>query len=143
MKKVVVISGTSSGIGYCLAQELAKDGHMVYAGARKKSDVERLSQIENIQGVQLDITKTEDINNLVVLLEKQENHIDVLINNAGITGWGGIIDRDMDYYRNVLEVNLFGHIQMIKSCYMLLRHSVSMPIIINMSSQGGNYAMPF
>ncbi|MDO5574867.1 MAG: SDR family NAD(P)-dependent oxidoreductase [bacterium] len=140
---VIVITGASTGIGYSLARELAADGHKVYAGARKTEDIERLSSIECMEGVQLDITCAEQISEAVHHIEEREGHIDVLINNAGVTGWGAVMDRDMDYFRKVMEINYFGHVQMMKAFYPLLRKSVNRPIIINVSSQAGNYAFPY
>lgn len=140
---VVVITGASSGIGYSIAAELAADGHIVYAGARKKQDVERLSAYPDITGVQLDITSLEQTNEVVKYVEEEEGHVDVLINNAGITGWGAVMDRDMSYFRRVMEVNYFGHVQVTKLFYPLLKKSNQNPIIINVSSQAGNYAFPF
>lgn len=142
-EKVIVITGASTGIGYGIATELAGDGNKVYAGCRKKSDIERLSAITNIKAIELDITKIEQINEAVERIKKEEGHIDVLINNAGITGWGAIMDRDMEYIRRVMEVNFFGHVQNIKMFYPLLKESKKNPVIINISSQAGNYALPF
>lgn len=142
-RKVILVTGASTGIGYETAIQLAADGNIVYAGARKAEDIKRLSFVENITGIQLDITKLEDINNAVSLILKREGHVDVLINNAGVTGWGAIMDREMSYFRNVLEINYFGHVQMIQAFYPLLKKSTNNPIIINISSQAGNYAMPF
>lgn len=140
---VVVISGASTGIGYCLATELAADGNKVYAGARKDEDIEKLSKIPNVTGIRLDITCQEQIQEAVQKIEQETGHVDVLINNAGVTGWGAIMDRDMAYFRRVLEINFFGHVQTIKAFYPLIKKSVSNPIIINVSSQAGNYAFPF
>lgn len=142
-KRVVVISGASSGIGYKVALELALDGNKVYAGARKKADIEKLSAINNITGLELDITNPEQINKAVKQVEQLEGCVDVLINNAGVTGWGAVMDSDMQYFRNVMEINFFGHVQMIKAFYHLMRKSTKNPIIINISSQAGNYALPF
>ena len=142
-QRVVVISGASSGIGYGLATELAADGNKVYAGARKAEDIKRLSKLSNITGIALDITCPEQIEEAVREIEKKEGGVDVLINNAGVTGWGAVMDRDMEYFRKVLEINFFGHVQTIKAFYPLLKKSVKQPIIINVSSQAGNYAMPF
>ncbi|MDD6482477.1 MAG: SDR family NAD(P)-dependent oxidoreductase [Lachnospiraceae bacterium] len=140
---VVVISGASTGIGYSLATELAADGNEVYAGARKEEDIEKLSAIPNITGIKLDITCPEQIQEAVKKIENEKGHVDVLINNAGVTGWGAVMDRDMDYFRKVLEINFFGHVQTIKAFYPLVKKSVRNPIIINVSSQAGNYAFPF
>lgn len=62
--KVVVISGASSGIGLSTAEQLAHMGNLVFAGARKETDIARLSALENVRGVRLDITCPEDIASL-------------------------------------------------------------------------------
>ncbi len=142
-KKVVVITGASTGIGFGIACELASDGNKVYAGARKQEDIAHLSTIANITGIELDITKPEQIMSAVQKIEEEEGSIDVLINNAGVAGWGAVMDRDMQYFRNVMEINFFGHVQMVKAFYRLLKKSVRNPIIVNISSQAGNYALPF
>ncbi|WP_167957470.1 SDR family NAD(P)-dependent oxidoreductase [Anaerosporobacter faecicola] len=140
---IVVVTGASTGIGYSLAKELAADGNRVYAGARKDEDIKRLSAIENITGVKLDITIPEQIQEAVDRIRQEEGMVDVLINNAGVTGWGAVMDRDMEYFRKVMEINFFGHVQTIKEFYPLLKKSVKNPIIINVSSQAGNYAFPY
>ena len=117
---VVVISGASTGIGYCLANELAADGNKVYAGARKEEDIKVLSEVPNITGIRLDITCPEEIRAAAQEVEQKEGHVDVLINNAGVTGWGAVMDRDMSYFRKVMEINYFGHVQTIKEFYPLI-----------------------
>lgn len=142
-KKVVVVTGASSGIGYKVACELAADGNKVYAGARKEEDIKKLSKINNIIGIPIDITFPDQIKEAVKRIEREEGHIDVLINNAGVTGWGAVMGRDMEHMRKVMNINFFGHVETIMLFYPLLRQSVQNPIIINISSQAGNYAMPF
>ena len=142
-RKIIVISGASSGIGLATVEQLSKMGNLVFAGARKESDIANLTSIENVQGVRLDITNPEEVTSLVQRIQSSIGHIDVLVNNAGVPGWGAIMDREMDYFRKVMDVNLFGHIQMVKAFYPLLKKSSSSPIIINVSSQAGNYAFPF
>lgn len=141
--KIAVISGASSGIGLALTTRLCELGNKVFAGARRKEDIDHLSSLNNVCGVKLDITVLEDIQALVRQVEASAGCVDVLINNAGIIGWGAVMDRPLDYFRGIMDVNLFGHIQMVQSFYPLLKKSHSSPIIINMSSQGGNYALPF
>jgi NAD(P)-dependent dehydrogenase (short-subunit alcohol dehydrogenase family) len=141
--KVIVISGASSGIGKATALQLGKLGNTVFAGARKVDDIELLSTQKNIHGFQLDITNQQDISSIVQHIETSVGYIDVLINNAGVPGWGAVMDREISYFKEILDVNLFGHIQMVQAFYPLLKKSISFPIIINMSSQAGNYAFPF
>jgi len=142
-KKIIVISGSSSGIGLCAVQQLSKMGNIIFAGARKETDIIHLSTLAGVYGVKLDVTKAEDVDALVETIESGFGYIDVLINNAGIPGWGAIMERDLEYFERIMAVNFFGHIRVIRSLYPLLRKSGSSPIIINVSSQAGNYAFPF
>jgi NAD(P)-dependent dehydrogenase (short-subunit alcohol dehydrogenase family) len=141
--KVVVVSGASSGIGLAIASRLGELGHTVFAGARQAEDIDRLSSLKNVHGVRLDITATDDILALASQIQASVGYVDVLVNNAGLPGWGAVMERKLEYFRKVMDVNLFGHIQMVQTFYPLLKKSTSSPIIINMSSQGGNYAFPF
>lgn len=142
-QKIIVISGASSGIGLYSTNHLSKLGNLVIAGARKTEDITKLSEIQNVQGVKLDITQPEDIDALVEFVKTRYSYLDVLINNAGIPGWGAIMDRDVKYFQRIMDVNFYGALRMIKALYPLLKKSNNHPIIINMSSQGGNYAFPF
>ncbi len=114
-KKIVVVSGASSGIGLAIAARLGELGHSVFAGARQADDIHRLSSLRHVHGVQLDITVPDDILALARRIEASAGYVDVLINNAGIPGWGAIMDRPLGYFRRVMDVNLFGHIQMVQS----------------------------
>ena len=58
-RKIVVISGASSGIGLATVEQLGKRGNLVFAGARKENDIANLTSIENVHGVKLDITHPE------------------------------------------------------------------------------------
>jgi NAD(P)-dependent dehydrogenase (short-subunit alcohol dehydrogenase family) len=142
-KHVVLITGASSGIGRAIAECLASKGALVYAGARKEKDIDELNTIENIQGTKLDVTKPDDIEQAVQKIETEMGYLDCLINNAGLMGWGAVIDRDMEYFHSIFDVNLWGPILMVKAMYPLLKKSPNFPVICNISSQGANYTMPF
>jgi len=141
--KVIVISGASSGIGFRIAQRLGREGNTVFAGARKDADIEHLSKMENVTGIRLEVTEPEDILALARRIESGPGRLDALINNAGMIGWGAVMERDLPYFQRVMDVNLNGAVRMTQSFYPLLRKSTSSPVIINMSSQGGTYAFPF
>jgi NAD(P)-dependent dehydrogenase (short-subunit alcohol dehydrogenase family) len=141
--QTILITGASTGIGLYLASYLAENGNLVYAGARKDGDIAELSKIQNVIGIKLDVTNEEEVSSAKEMILQKSDHIDVLVNNAGIVGWGAVIDRDLEYYKSVFEVNLFGSIQMVKTFYPLLKASPNKPIIINVSSQGGSYTFPF
>jgi len=139
----MLITGASTGIGRYLADYFAQEGNVVYAGARKSEDIDALSQIPYVCGVTLDVTRPADWEAVTTKIAHDWGYLDVLINNAGIVGWGAVMDRDLDYYRQVLEVNLFGPIQGFRSTFPLLKKSKQMAAVVNMSSQGGSYTFPF
>lgn len=70
-QKAVLITGATSGIGRNAAERLAKAGCFVYAGARKAEDIEELNKIDNIMAVCIDVTKQDQIDAAVALIEKQ------------------------------------------------------------------------
>ena len=143
MKKIVLITGASSGIGRAIAEYLASKSEIVYAGARKDIDIRELNQLKNVTGIKLDVTIQEEIEQAVSQIEQEQGKLDCLINNAGIMGWGAVVDRDMDYWHSVFNVNVWGAVSMVKAFYPLLKKSTTNPVIFNISSQGENYTMPF
>jgi NAD(P)-dependent dehydrogenase (short-subunit alcohol dehydrogenase family) len=143
MKRIILITGASSGIGRAITEYLASKGEVVYAGARKQEDIAVLNGIANVTGIRLDVTRPEEIRDVVERISKEHGCLDCLINNAGVMGWGAVIDRDISYYHSVFEVNVWGAVRMVKACYPLLKQSVKRPAIFNISSQGENYTLPF
>jgi short-subunit dehydrogenase len=139
-KKVVIITGVSSGIGRETVVFLNKHGYAVYGGARR---VEKLKELE-LQGVKtlpLDVTDAGSAENFVNEVAKAEGKIDVLINNAGYGEYGAVEDVTLENAHNQLEVNLFGLARMIKLVLPTMRAQKSGKII-NISSIGGKMATP-
>jgi NAD(P)-dependent dehydrogenase (short-subunit alcohol dehydrogenase family) len=143
MPRVILVTGASSGIGRYVAEYLGKKEFIVYAGTRKQADIDELSSISNVEGVMLDVTDVAQIQSAYDLIEQQVGHLDVLINNAGVPGWGALMDRSLEYIQRIMDVNLYGAIRMNKQFFPLLCKSKQSPTIINMSSQGGKFVMPF
>jgi len=83
-QKAVLITGASSGLGRAMAELLASEGHFVYAGARKDSDMAELNAIENIQAVRLDVTDQAQIDAAVKTITEAGRGLYGLINNAGV-----------------------------------------------------------
>jgi NADP-dependent 3-hydroxy acid dehydrogenase YdfG len=84
---LVLVTGASTGIGRNLTETLARNGHHVYAGARKEKDITALNAIDNITAVRLDVTKQDDIDAVVALIQKRGTGLHALVNNAGIDDW--------------------------------------------------------
>jgi NAD(P)-dependent dehydrogenase (short-subunit alcohol dehydrogenase family) len=139
---VALVTGANKGIGYEIAAGLGALGWRVGVGAR--DDARRSGAVEKLQaagvdafGVPLDLTDDAS----VAAAAAQLDRLDVLVNNAGITG-GMPQDPttvDLDTIRTVLETNVFGVIRTTNAMLPLLRRSPS-PRIVNMSSGVGSLA---
>lgn len=107
-QKSVLVTGASSGIGRHLAETLAEAGHHVYAGARKDEDLEALNAIDNITAVRLDVTRQDEIDAVVALIEERGTSLYGLVNNAGIGDGGPVVDTPVEVQSLVYEVNVEG-----------------------------------
>ncbi len=142
--KVILITGTSSGIGKVTASLLAKreGSHRIFGTSRDPSKIsEQLPP--NIEMLKLDVDSDESVEACVMkLLERTGGRIDVLINNAGFVLLGGIEETPLDEARRQLETNLFGAIGMTKAVLPTMRKQRSGQII-NIGSIAGHIAVPF
>jgi len=141
MKKVVLITGASAGIGMETAKFLKQNGYIVYGAARR---IDRLKALEQsgIKTLMIDVTKDESMIKGVQQIIDAEGRIDVLVNNAGFGSYGAVEDVTMDDARYQLEVNVIGAMRMTQLVlpYMRKQHYGK---IINISSIGGKIATPF
>lgn len=147
MKKVVLITGTSTGLGMSIALKLAEEGHTVYATMRnleKKSKLESAADKNNIklEIKQLDVQSQESINTCVSEIISKENNIDVLINNAGAGFIKTTECATEEEIKSVIDVNLLGVIRCTKSVLPHMRKAKS-GHIVNISSVGGLVGQPF
>ena len=133
--QIILLTGASSGIGYDTAVALAKQGHKVYAAARR---VERMEPLREwgIVPLQMDVTDEASMRQGVQTLLDREGRIDVLINNAGYGFFGAVENVPMGDARNQLEVNIFG---LARLCQLVLptmrkQHSGR---IVNIASVAG------
>lgn len=106
-KKVILITGASSGIGYDTAIALSEQGYTVYAAARR---VERMEPLRayGVVPMKMDVTDEQSMQQCVQAILDREQRIDVLINNAGYGYFGAVENVPIDDARNQLEVNVFG-----------------------------------
>jgi len=94
---IVVVTGTSSGIGQATAITLARTGHRVFAGMRNLDRGDQLREITSkeklpISIVQLDVDSDHSVEDAFKQILRENGQIDVLVNNAGIPGRGYIED---------------------------------------------------
>lgn len=122
-QKAILITGASTGIGRNMAETLAAEGHFVYAGARKQADLDALSAIENIQGIRLDVTVQEEIDAAVETIRKGGRGLYGLVNNAGVSVSGPLIEIDEPDMQFQMGVNLFGPYRITKAFAPLIIES--------------------
>ncbi|NJK71132.1 SDR family NAD(P)-dependent oxidoreductase [Candidatus Gracilibacteria bacterium] len=140
MSKVILITGASSGIGKVTASRLIDDGYVVYCGARR---VEEMNDLKKKGGkvVTLDVTDQKSIERVIAQINKENQKIDVLVNNAGFGLYGAVEDIDLNDARYQFEVNLFGVAALTKAVLPIMRKQRS-GTIINISSMGGKMFTP-
>jgi NAD(P)-dependent dehydrogenase (short-subunit alcohol dehydrogenase family) len=119
----VLVTGASTGIGRNLAETLAREGHHVYAGARKDEDLAALNAIENITAVRLDVTKQEEVDAVLALIKEKGTGLYALVNNAGIGDGGAVIDTPLEYQTLVYQVNVEGVYRVTKAFAPLVMES--------------------
>ncbi|MBT2545280.1 SDR family oxidoreductase [Streptomyces sp. ISL-44] len=143
-RTIALVTGANKGIGYEIAAGLGALGWSVGVGAR--DDQRRTTAVARLRaagvdafGVPLDVTDDASVTAAARLIEKQAGRLDVLVNNAAITG--GMPQEptrvDPATIRTVVETNVIGVIRVTNAMLPLLRRSAS-PRIVNMSSSVGS-----
>jgi len=141
VNKVILITGASSGIGKDTALSLIKEGHVVYGAARRLEMMQDIIQAGG-HAIKMDILKERNIDEVVNQIVKEQNRIDVLINNAGYGLWGAVETISIAEAKRQFDVNIFGLAYLTKKIIPMMRKQKSGKII-NMSSMGGKVYTPF
>lgn len=132
----ILVTGCSSGIGYCAAHGLAKHGYRVIASARKAADVERL-RAEGLNCVQLDLDSGESIRDAVAQVgEMTGQRLYGLFNNAGFGQPGAVEDLSREALRAQFETNVFGTLDLTNRVIPWMRRAGEGRIIQNSSVLG-------
>ncbi|TYP97438.1 NADP-dependent 3-hydroxy acid dehydrogenase YdfG [Tenacibaculum adriaticum] len=147
MSKVIFITGTSSGFGKLTTITLSKAGHTVIAGMRgttgKNKDVaEELSALHNVEVVEIDVTNDNSVSNAFQQTLSKYGKIDVLVNNAGVSGFGLLEATSLEQIRKMFEVNFYGVIRAYQAVLPSMRKEKS-GLIINLTSGASGHTLPF
>ena len=145
-QKVVIVTGSSSGIGLESALLLARNGYITYATMRspeKDTSIKTAVQKEGlpIRVVQLDVTDDNSVKNAVDHIISEAGRIDVLVNNAGYGLGGALEDLSMEEIKSQYETNLFGLIRVTQAVLPTMRKQRS-GRIVNLSSGAGIFGYP-
>jgi NAD(P)-dependent dehydrogenase (short-subunit alcohol dehydrogenase family) len=137
---VVLITGSSTGIGLAAALHLAEKGHKVYASMRNpsKSAISSMADKKQVslETLTLDVNSDESVTKAVKQVIDKEGFIDVLINNAGVSAVGPMEELPFEAFRQDMETNYFGTVRCIKAVLpsMIARRKGA---IINITSIAG------
>ena len=141
--KTVLITGSSRGIGAAIAQRLNNEYKIIinYNNSKDKALklLENLRETNpNVIAVKADVSKEDDVNMLFDLAEKNFSHVDILINNAGISHFSQIQDIEFETWKKVISTNL-------NSVFLSSKRAIpnmiknNYGVIINMSSIWGDF----
>ncbi len=141
-KKIIWITGASSGIGKALALKFAENGWIVAASARRINLLNKLKQInQNIYPFQLDVTKIEKCKLVAKKIIEQFDGIDICVFGTGIHDPQSEKKFNLDKIRQIMEINFFGTMNSINSIYEHFSEKKSGQISI-ISSVAGYRGLP-
>jgi NAD(P)-dependent dehydrogenase (short-subunit alcohol dehydrogenase family) len=132
---VTLITGANKGLGYETARQLILRGHTVYMGAR---DVERGGAAAAELGgqfVPLEVTDDQSVETALSVIAEREGHLDVLVNNAGISTMSDVTGMEA---LKVFNTNAIGIIRVTQAALPLLEKSAN-PVVVNVSSALGSF----
>jgi short-subunit dehydrogenase len=137
MKKVILITGISSGFGKETAALLARNGHTVYGTVRKPAEIDPFVHV-----LQMNLLNPDSITNAAQTVIHNEGRIDVLINNAGMHTGGPIETLPLEYVKMQMDTNFLGLVHLTREVLPVMRKQGS-GTIINFGSIGGLMGLPF
>lgn len=144
-RKAAFITGGTKGIGFAIAETLAREGYRVFVCSRTRTDLEeaiaKLSAIGEAAGKLCDVRDADQVKAALESCEKRFGSVDILVNNAGV----GIIGKSVEEtspeeFRETLETNLFGVFYACRYAIPLMKEHGG--YIINISSLAGQNAHP-
>ncbi len=141
MKKTILITGTSSGIGKATAKYFAQKGWNVAATMRNPSKETELNTIENVKVFALDVTDSESIKTAIVDTMAVFGNIDVIVNNAGYGTVGVFEAAEKEQIERQFDTNVFGVMNVIREILPYFREQ-KQGCIINVTSVAGFITFP-
>lgn len=129
----IIITGTSRGIGFELAQLFAKEGHKVLALSRNDKPCSELN-LENLHSISCDLSNQGHIDTAVKFVKENWNQVDILINNSGL-----LINKPFEKlsakdFQQVYNVNVFGVVSITQAFVPFMKNKGH---VVNISSMGG------
>src|ERR1700754_395636 len=147
MSKTIFITGTSTGFGKLMTITLSKAGHTVIAGMRDSKGknaaaAKELSILPGVEVIDIDVTSDQSVEDAFRRTLSGHGHIDVLVNNAGVAGFGLLEATSIAQVRKMFEVNFFGVLRTYQAVLPSMRAAGS-GLIINLSTGASGHTLPF
>jgi NAD(P)-dependent dehydrogenase (short-subunit alcohol dehydrogenase family) len=145
MQRTILITGCSSGIGAALAREFHERGHRVYATARRRETLAPL-EADGVRALALDVNDDDSIAAALDAVAREAGHLDLLVNNAGFSQVGAVVDLTRDDLRGQYETNVIAPAAVARAAFPLLRAAVSRngsATLANVGSIVGLFTTPF
>lgn len=141
---VILVTGSSTGIGQETALHLARRGHRVYASVRNPETATELREKIASEGlpaeiVKLDLVDPETIDATVETMLEREGRLDVLVANAGIGAGTSVEETPLEVARDIFETNYFGNVSLLRAVTPVLRRQRAGHIVM-IGSLAGRYA---
>ncbi|MEO6501134.1 MAG: SDR family NAD(P)-dependent oxidoreductase [Jatrophihabitantaceae bacterium] len=136
----VLVTGCSSGIGQATAELLARQGHIVYATARRRESLADLAAA-GCRTLSLDVTDEDSMRAAVDTVVSEAGAVGALVNNAGYSQSGALETLTLDDVRRQFETNVFGLLRMCQLVLPSMRQR-GQGRIVNVSSMGANFTFP-
>jgi NAD(P)-dependent dehydrogenase (short-subunit alcohol dehydrogenase family) len=145
-KKVALVTGSSSGIGFETALLLSRSGFHTYASMRNLEKSKNITEIANrknlpLQVAQLDVNDDKSVKDAINKIIAEDGRIDVLVNNAGYGLFSPIEDVTLGQVKEQFETNFFGVVRLTKEMLPIMRKQRK-GTIVNVSSAVGRFGIP-
>jgi short-subunit dehydrogenase len=142
----IIVTGASSGIGRCLAEQAAAEGAQVIFSARSTAALEELADSmrrKNFEAIPVtaDVTIEAERHHLLQMAVERLGGLDVIVNNAGVASFGHFDTSTEDILRKIMEVNFFAAAELIRAAIPILVKG-NQPAIVNIASMCGRRGLP-
>lgn len=149
MTQCILITGCSSGIGAAMAREFHRRGHTVYATARRVESLQALQQA-GLRTLALDVNDDASIAAAMAVVHSEQGHLNILVNNAGFSQVGAVLDLQREDLRRQYETNVIAPMAVARAALPLLRAASvgdaghrGTAVIANIGSIVGLFTTPF
>ena len=141
--KVAIVTGGASGIGQALCEGLCRRGAaaIIVADINAEGAQETVVIDGRMQAMHVDVSRQEDMQNLVDQTVSRYGHLDLMINNAGVTICGEVRDLTIEHWQRMIDVNLWGVIYGTTAAYQVMV-AQGFGHIVNVASLDGLAPMP-